>query len=536
MVEWADIEKPQAHMESQRAREEPTWRELARFLRPDGQEFTLGERRERNGYDDPYDSTPLYALDDFVGGTFIKAINPAERWCSFTIEDKKLAEYRPVKQFLWDYAGAVFSSLDPARDNFYLSAPAWFADMGGFGTGWLWQEEWVGQSQIICQPIPIGETFKDVDFAGNTNRIHRKFIRTGEQCKGMFGEAAKDFVDTREYALIHAVYPNPDFRPGNPFKRYMRFKSCYVSPDNKNFSVEGGYNELPVHELEWSKRSGRAWATGPGHNALADMRGNDEMERSALTALQFEAEPQWLVQDEDIMTAADIQPNGMIYGGINENGKEMVAPLKRGENLVLPLQKQQMVRAAIQKAFHFGLTSVLQARPQMTAQEVLSYQSDELKQLAPNLVRIYRGAGAFVGRRASLLARMGKAPVPPPEMAGQNISIEFASPFTKAQKSDTAKGVLGWVNTKVQLAESTQDPEWLDDVDKDGVSAVLHDAMTGVPEVMLDPRQVAAKRQQRSAAQAQQAQLEQATQMSEVNANNAHAAQARTLARGRVAK
>jgi hypothetical protein len=536
MTDYAeDIFGREGQMESKRAREEPTWRELARFMRPDGQEFTAGEIRERNGFDDPYDSTPLYALDDFVGGTFVKAVNPAERWFKLAIGDKKLEAYKPVKQYLWDYADVIFKSLDPSRDNFYLSAPAWFADMGGFGTGFLWQEEWVGRQQIICQPIPIGECFKDVDFAGNTNRTHRKFIRNGLQAKGLFGAKAGSMVDTRDYVFLHAVFENPDFRPGSPFKQFMRFKSCYVSPDAKNFSVEGGYNELPMHELEWSKRSGRIWATGPGHNAIADMRGNDEMERSALTALQFEAEPQWLVQDEDIMTAADISPNGMIYGGINTNGKEQVKRLDRGENLVLPLQKQQMVRAAIQKAFHFGLTNVMQNRPQMTAAEVMGYQADELKQLAPNLVRIYRGAGAFIARRASLLARMGMVPLPPPEMQGQGIGVEFASPFTKAQKSETAQGVLGWVNTKVNLAKETENPEWMDDVDIAGVSAVIHDAMSGVPEVILDPRVVAQKQQQRAVAQAQQQKIEQATQISEVTANNAHAAQARTLARGRAA-
>lgn len=535
MLEYADIEKAHGVMESARQREEPTWRELARFLRPDGQEFTTGERRERNGYDDPYDSTPLYALDDFVGGTFVKAINPAERWFKLAISDKKLAEFKPVKQYLWDYADAIFRSLDPSKDNFYLAAPAWFADMGAFGTGFLWQEEWLGQAQIICQPIPIGETYKDVDFAGNTNRIHRKFIRNGLQAKGMFGAAAGGLMDTRDYVFLHAVFPNPDFRPGSPFKQHMKFASCYVSPDAKDFMVRGGYNELPMHELEWSKRSGRSWATGPGHNSLADMRGNDEMERSSLTALQFEAEPQWLVQDEDIMTAADISPNGMIYGGINENAKEQVKRLDRGENLVLPLQKQQMVRAAIQKAFHFGLTNVMQNRPQMTAAEVQGYQADELKQLAPNLVRIYRGAGAFIARRAGLLARMNMVPLPPPEMQGQGVGVEFASPFTKAQKSETAQGVLGWVGAKVNLFKETENPEWTDDIDIAGVSAVMHDAMTGVPEVILDPKLVQQKQQQRAMAQAQQQKLEQAEQMSEVTANNAHAAQARTLARGRVA-
>ncbi|UZE47920.1 hypothetical protein ONR75_24090 [Rhodopseudomonas sp. P2A-2r] len=76
---------------------------------------------------------------------------------------------------------------------------------------------------------------------------------------------------------------------------------------------------------------------------------------------------------------------------------------------------------------------------------------------------------------------------------------------------------------------------WMDDVDIDGVSGVLHDAMTGEPNVKLDPRVVAQNREARNAALQRQQQVEQAGVMSEVNANNAHAAQAETLARGRKA-
>jgi hypothetical protein len=124
---------------------------------------------------------------------------------------------------------------------------------------------------------------------------------------------------------------------------------------------------------------------------------------------------------------------------------------------------------------------------------------------------------------------------PPPELQGQPISPKFVSPFTKAQKAERAQGVMGWVNVKAGMFERTENPAWMDDVDIDGVSSVLHDAMTGEPNVKLDPRVVAENRKARAAAQQEAAQVEQAAAMSEVVANNAHAAQAQTLARGRKA-
>ncbi|WP_445493199.1 portal protein [Rhodopseudomonas sp. RCAM05734] len=190
----------------------------------------------------------------------------------------------------------------------------------------------------------------------------------------------------------------------------------------------------------------------------------------------------------------------------------------------------------MKKAFRFGLTDILAARPQMTAEEVMGYKSDELKQLAPNLVRVYRGIGGFVARRANIIGRMpGMIAPPPPELQGQPISPKFVSPFTKAQKSERAQGVLGWVRTIEGFAANSQDPSWMDHVDADGVVNVLHDAMTGEPNVKRDPREVEQIRKSRQAAQQQQVELSNAAARSEVNANNAHAAQAQTLARSRKA-
>lgn len=537
MSAWNDVESLQSQMASERQREEPAWRDLARFLRPDGQSFNVTDRRERDGADDPFDSTPLYALDDFAGGMFVKSINPAERWCSLGIEDSDLAEFKPVKKWLWDYTSQIFASLNPGYDNFYLSAPAWFADMAAFGNGFLWQEEMVGTGRIMSNARPIGENYKLCDANGETIARHRQFMLNGRQAKQEFGDRAPQMRDNEEAIFIHGVARNEDYQPGAIGPRGKPWKSYVVSPDKRDFHQQRpGYNEDPCHELQWNMRSGRSWATGPGHNALADMRGLDEVARSTAIGIQFEAEPMMWAANEDVLTTADIIPGGLFYGEALQGGKPPVAPIKRGENPQLALAYMQQLQMSVKKAFRFGLTDILAARPQMTAEEVMGYKADELKQLAPNLVRVYRGIGGFIARRANIIGRMpGMIAPPPPELQGQPISPKFVSPFTKAQKSERAQGVLGWARTIEGFAANSQDPSWMDHVDSDGVVRVLHDAMTGEPGVIRDPREVEKIRQGRAAAQQQQVDLANAAATSEVNANNAHAAQAQTLARGRKA-
>lgn len=535
MTAWSEYEPIHSQAKSERQREEGPWRDLARYLRPDNKSFNATDRQERDGADDPFDSTPLYAADDFAGGMFVKAINPAERWCSLGVEDDDLAAFKPVKKWLFDYTSKIFASLNPGYDNFYLSAPAWFGDMAAFGNAFLWQEEMIGSGQIMSNARPVGEMYRMVDANGNTTNIHREFRLNGRQAKIEYGERGPEMRDNEEAVFIHMVSRNENYVPGMLGARGKPWKSCIVSPDKRDFYRErAGYNELPCHELQWNMRSGRSWATGPGHNALADIRGLDEAARSTIIGIQFEAEPLMWASNEDVMTVADMIPGNTIYGEALQGGKPPIAPIKRGENPQLALAYIQDLRMQVKKAFRFGLTDVLQARPQMTAEEVQGYKADELKLLAPNLTRVYRGVGGFIARRANILGRIpGMIAPPPPELQGQAISPKFVSPFTKAQKAERAQGVLGWAKTMEGFAVNSQDPSWMDHVDADGVAKVLHDAMTGEPDVMRDPREVEAIRQNRAAAQQQQMQVEQAAAMSEVNANNAHAAQAQTLARGR---
>lgn len=539
MSGWSEIERAHGAVKTERQREEGVWRELARFLRPDNVSMDVSEQRLRDASDDPYDSTPIYALDDFVNGTFTKATNPAERWFELTIANKDLAAFAPVKRWLWDYADIIFSSLHPGIDNFYLAAPAWFADLGGFGTGVLWQEEIVGEGRIATRALPIGECYKSNDANGDPSRFHREFMLKGHMAKakfaGRFGSSA--FRDDEDIRFVHAIYPNPGYVQGSPMSSRMRFRSCYASPDKRDFLSEGGFNELPSHLIEWNVRSGKSWATGPGHNALADMRTADETARLTLTAMQFDAEPMWIAQDESVMTTSDIQPANVLYGDFI-GGKPPAQLVERAKQLQLPLQMQEQLRNSIRRAFRFGLSQVLANRPQMTAQEVLAYNADELKQLAPNLVRIQRGLSGFIGRRAQILQRMGRVPPPPPELlqAGVPITVEFVSPFAKAQKAEVAKGAIGWVNTLEQSAQAAQDPSIMDAIDFDGFGRLLHDALSGEPTIIRDPRDIAQRRQARQAAQQEQIRLANEAQEASTYSEVAHADQASTLARGRASR
>ena len=531
MFDIQELERRHAVMRDSKALEEPAFRDIARILRPDDQSFARGEKIDRDAYD-LFDSTPLYANAEFASGMFTEAVNPAERWMELTIEDKDLAKWGPVQAWLWGEASLVFNSLSPAVSGFYGAAHGWFANGGAFGNAFEYQEEWVGKQKIIDLNIPIGQSFFDVDIAGDMCSFDREWRVKGWQAQEFFGDAARGLNADREYTLVHAVYQNPDYKPGMIGQRGKLMASTYYTPDDRDFRVDRGYFEMPYAPLFWDKRNGRAWASGPGHNARADMNMNNEIARSNMVDAQFSAEPLILTSKEGLFSAADIMPNNILEGALNPEGKKQVEYLQRGDNSARAESKAQQVRDAIKEAWHFNLDQVA-GRPQMTATEFMGWKAERLRQLAPHLVRVQQGLAAFVGRRYRILARAGQTMPPPPELAGHNVAVEFVSPLAKAQRLATGQAVMQWVGMLGEVAKAKGDPSVLDNINEDGVARVLHEAIVGEPAVLNDQNTVAGKRQQRAQFEQQQIQAENASKAAGMVADVAHASQAMTLSQKR---
>lgn len=518
-----------------RVLEEPQWREIAMLIKPDDRDIGTRNRRIRVA-DEIFDSTPLLALDEFEGGFFNQATNPAERWMGLTLEDKDLAKWGPVKQFLWDFENAFYASVSPSRSGFYVNMPATFGNLGAFGLGTIYSAETPGSDGFTDLSIPMSETYIDTDGMGNLTQFHRCFPAYGRQLKAQFGSAAKDIDDRRQIYVIHAVYKNPDYDPEKLAS--MEWASTYVSDDDRNFRVDKGYYEMPYHAIPWKLRSGRIYPIGPGHIARPDVNMLNEMERSHVVSAQFAAEPPVLMHDQSVITAADIQPNATLYGTVNADGKPLVQYFQRGGDVKLSIEQSQARRMAIRDAFKFSLMQLLN-RPQMTATEFLGQKATQLQLLAPNLTKIHTyGLGPFVKRRAHMLIRKGLAPPMPPEMKGQRIQIEFVSPLAKAQKASIGQQTMQFVGAVSQIAAAQvaagEAPTAMDNVDVDGTVNVIYDSFGPPPSVLRDPATVAKMRADKAQAQQQQVGLQNAGQLATVAATAAHAAQAATLSSGRI--
>lgn len=534
MLDPAEILRRHEQLKTVRSVEEPAWREQAAFLRPD--EVWLDPRVQTPRQDSEiYEDVGLDALQTFVSGMFSQGTNPATTWFGLTLDDPDRAKFRPVANWLDRRSKNTRSTLTPAVSQFYAEMPSVFANVGYSGNGYMSQEEFPGENAIADKALPVGQVFIDLNHKGQVDTFHREFPFTGRQVRQQFGaDAGANVRDEQRYVIVHSVYPNTDYVPGRLGQNSLPFSSCYASPDLKDLRREGGFHELPYHIFQWWRHDGRAYATGPGHNARANLGTLNEIERSELVAAQFQAEPPLLLHQRSALTVADIVPSAVLAGHMTESGKPIAEWLERKNNLTPSAAKAEQKRDAIRKAFFFDLMQQLLRRPQMTATEFLGFQEENLKLLAPFLVLIYGGLSSFIARRFRILQRAGawRDDPPPPELQGR-LSIEFDSPLIRLQKVAKGNGVSRWVGALGQVAQLTGDMSVMDNVHGDNAAIVLHDAFTEDLSVLREPKDVAAIRDARAKQLQQQQMVEQAQQAADAYANVAHAQQAKTLAQGR---
>lgn len=513
---------------SLRAPEEPDFRDNARLFMPENAATRLDESK-RPEHRELYDSTPILALDDMVGGIFGQLTNPANRWIELETDDKDLNQWQPVKSWLYDVSTIKLASLGPAVSAFYEEIAPTFANMGCFGIGTIFQEEDRGRQRIIDRAIPLSETFIDEDAFGDITRFHREFRLSGRQIESWWG-AIPGLVADRSYKIIHAVWSNAQARPGRLGPEAMPALSVYVSPDLPALCRVGGYYEFPFHVVRWKKRANTPWPVGPGHAAFADASMLQNMERAHIIAAEFAAQPPRLMHDDAVINAADYVPDALLAGTLTDRGEPLIREMPRSANLQLSMEQSEKRRVAIRQAFYFGMAAI-QNRPQMTATEFLGYEEERLKLMGPHLIRIQRMLSGLIARRYGILLRAGQLPPPPPELRGRRLTIVYQSPLARAMRAAEARATLNIVNTAMNWAAAR--PDVLDNINLDTAIAIISDGLGAPPPILRDPREVESMRAAQAGQQQQSIALEQAGQAVSIAAEAAHAQQAGTLAQTR---
>jgi hypothetical protein len=189
---------------------------------------------------------------------------------------------------------------------------------------------------------------------------------------------------------------------------------------------------------------------------LPDVKMLNEMNRVTVQAAQLALLPPLLARRDGILDAIRLTPAAVNYGGLDDQGRQMLAPLQLGENVNIGIELMDQKRSVINDALLQTLFQILVDKPNITATEAMLRAQEKGQLLGPTGSRIESEfLTPMVTREIDILAMAGQLPEMPEQLAerGGIYAIEFDSPLSRARESEGGVGIL---RTFEQLAPVAQ--------------------------------------------------------------------------------
>ena len=283
--------------------------------------------------------------------------------------------------------------------------------------------------------------------------------------------------------------------------------------------AEGGYMEMPYFFTTWNACG--LYGTGPGDDALSDIRQIDKMERDKLVGLAKLVSPPVAapIQYKD---AVCLHPHAVNYVASNDAIRPIIDLAPWASAFQYLQAEVQTVAGRIEDellASVFASVPLDQRPRDMSATEFLERKREALQQLGPVMSAYEPNVlTPLLWRVAGMLDRKGVMPPPPESLLGMPLAmkIDFVSPIANALRQTGAETTRALVQDVLALAQA--DPQALDKIDIDQAVDELATGLGAPGKVIRADADVLAIRQQRAQAQAAQSEnmaMQQAVQMAQ---------------------
>jgi hypothetical protein len=516
----------QQKLRSARSNWDNLYQEVADRVWPQMADFvvkrTAGEKRSEK----IFDSTAPLALDRASAAFYSLMVPDTGFWHGLSLgKDSGLMENVAVKAWLDEIRKVLFSLRRSPRANFASQAQECIRSLIGFGTLAMFTEDVPGRG-IRYKSIHLAELDFTENKDGQIDTNYRRFEYTARQAVEAFGlkklppkvkECYEKKDENSKFEFIHYVAPDAEY---NPTRRYakQKFKSCYVSVEGKGVVEEGGYRRFPYHISRYATNPRETRGRGPAIVLLPDIKMLNEQEKTRLRAGHLAVDPPLLLFEDGALQGFQMRPRALNYGGVNEQGNQMVIPLQTGANLPWATELLEERRKLINEGFWLTLFQILVENPKMTATEAMLRAQAKGQLLAPPVRRQEsEWLGPMVRREIDIAAEMGLIPMPPPEVLemlpieydpengfgeidlAEVLDIEYTNPLARMMRSEDAVSILRTFEQLAPMAEI--DPSVYDEFHPQRVAAELAE-INGVPSKVRrtekEKRELAASKQQAS--------------------------------------
>lgn len=531
--------KRKAALWSERSSWTPDWQDLADYVLPTSGRFFPSDANRGNKVQrgkKVYDSTAKRGLNVLGAGLMAGMTSPARPWFRLSTGNAALNKVHAVKVWLSEVEQLMREVF--AESNVYRSLHQTYTELGAFGTGTMVLLEDF-ENVIHCYPLTIGEYALATDSRGKVNTLFREFNMTVGQMVEQFGlDACSASVKNHyekgafdQWILVHHVIePRKGRDTSKRDSLNMPYKSVYyeVGGDADKLLGESGFKTFNCLAPRWLVTGNDVYGTGPGHDALPDIRQLQHGQLRKQQAIDYQVQPPLQAPSTLKESGTNRLPGGVVYVD-NVGGENAIRTLYEVKLDMMALREDiQEVRERIKGHFYEDLFLMManDTRSGITATEVAERHEEKLLMLGPVLERLQNELldplidFAFE-RLATAKTSDGRPllPPPPPEMQGLQINVQYISTLAQAQRAVGLQSIDRLIATVGAIAGAKQDPGIWDKIDTDEIVDEYADGLGIKPSLIFSDDDVKAARQQRAAQQQQQQTLAAAESASKTAAN-----------------
>lgn len=516
------LNKQLSQLKAERLSFEPHWRELSDFTRPRSTRFTASEvnRGDRRN-SKIIDPAAVMAARTLSSGMMSGITSPARPWFRLATPDRDLMDYGPVKLWLETVEQRMNEVFN--RSNLYQSLPLMYEDLGTFATGAM---AVVADPQRVIRtvPFPTGSFYIANGADLSVDTAVREFSMTVRQVITEFGmDAVSDTVKSQwnsgQYGqwvnVVHAVYPNLDRQTGKLEAKHKAYKSVYYeanSTDNKLLR-ESGYDEFPIMAPRWEVNGEDVYGSScPGMVALGSVKALQLLQRRKAQMIDKITNPPLQAPASIKSQRISTIPGGINYlpmADVNNQIKPLFQIPANGTNGLL--EDIQDTRQIIDHAYFVDLFRMMQTvnTRSMPVEAVAEMREEKLLMLGPVLQRLDSELlDKLINRTFSVMAENNLLPVPPDEMQGMQLKVEYISVMAQAQKAIGVSSIERFIGFTSGIGQFKQ--EALDKINVDETIDAYAASIGVPPSVVATNEQVAQIREQRAQQQAMAQQMQMA--------------------------
>jgi hypothetical protein len=510
------------YIKSRRDTWDTHYQELADYMLPRKADIVRKRSRGEKRMEFIYDGTALQSVDLLSASLHGMLTSGSTPWFHLNMKEYGISRDDDVQKWLEDSSNRMIQAFN--HSNFETEVHEMYVDLVVFGTGCMFIE--MDDGKLRFSTRHISEFYVQENQFGIVDTVFRKYKSPVRQVIQRFGfDNVTDYIRKKfqdkpdeEIEVLHAVLPRIDRDPNKRDNKNMPYASFYIDVESGKLLSESGFEELPYIVPRFLKATGEVMGRSPAMVALPDVKMLNLMSKTIIQAAQKQIDPPLLVPDDGFIMPVRTNPGGLNF--YRAGSRDTITPLQAGANIPIGLSMEEQRRGAIRSAFY--VDQLLSGdSPNMTATEVIQRQEERMRVIGPVLGRLMNEMlRPLIDRVFGLMLREEMLALPPENLQGMDVDIEYVSPLARAQKSSSLNSTIRALEVLMPLSQSLPVGDHLD---PDGLVRHITEAL-GVPKTTLrSQRDVDETRAQRAA---QEQEMMQRQQTTEDVANVAQGAQA----------